>query len=109
MADKKKYTSKVEPLQIFPLIGPQGGGGKPSTVKGTKIRKEYAQYKKAHHLRTKIEKAKSTRIKEATQAKTTTDFYKKYPGSKDLFAKQKYSKSILRKEKQLKKVASKSL
>ena len=28
MADKKKYTSKVEPLQIFPLIGPQGGASR---------------------------------------------------------------------------------
>ena len=108
MADKKKYLPDVEILEIFPGMGIKGVGGKPSTtVKGTKVRKEYASLKKAHHLRTKIEKAKSTRIKEAIQAKTTTDFYKKYPGSKELFAKQKYSKSILRKEKQLKKIASK--
>ena len=107
MADKKKYLPDVEPIEIFPGMGIKGVGGKPSTVKGTKVRKEYASLKKAHHLRTKIEKAKSTRIKETTQAKTTTDFYKKYPGSKELFAKQKYSKSILRKEKQLKKIASK--
>ena len=36
MADKKKYTPDVEPIEITPLIGPKGGGGK-LPAKSTKI------------------------------------------------------------------------
>ena len=54
MADKKKYMPDVEPIEITPLIGPQGGGGK-LPAKSTKI-----QDKKS----TKIQDKKSTKIQD---------------------------------------------
>ena len=46
MADKKKYMPDVEPIEITPLIGPKGGGGK-LPAKSTKIQdQKFKQFKK---------------------------------------------------------------
>ncbi len=97
MADKKKYTSKVEPLQIFPLIGPQGAGGKLPTVKGTPLRKEYADLKRAHHTKQRILKARAGRQQAAKVAAGTAKLQAKHPSFKGLAARSKYPKTFRRK------------
>ena len=66
-------------------------------TKGTPIRKEYADLKRAHRLRTKLIKGKTQRKEAAGQAAGTAKHYAKYPGAKELYAKQKYAKSFRRK------------
>ena len=100
MADKKKYLPEVETLEIFPGMGIKGVGGKPSTtVKGTKVRKEYADLKKAHHTKVKLLKRKEARKELAIKEANIAKFDKQHPGSKELFAKQKYSRQIKKQEK----------
>jgi len=92
-----KYESKVEPFEITPLIGPKGGGGK-LPVKGTKIRKEYADLKKAHHTKTKILKKQEVRKELAKQEAGAAKLEARHPGFKEAAAKTKYAKYIKRHE-----------
>ena len=99
MADKKKYLPEVEILEIFPGMGIKGVGGKPSTtVKGTKIRKEYADLKKAHHTKTKILKKQEVRKELAKQEAGAAKLEARHPGFKEAAAKTKYAKYIKRHE-----------
>jgi len=92
-----KYESKVEPFEITPLIGPKGGGGK-LPVKHTKIRKEYADLKKAHHTKTKILKKQEARKELAKQEAGAARLEARHPGFKEAAAKTKYAKYIKRHE-----------
>jgi len=56
-----RYESKVEPIEITPLIGPKGGGGKLPVKKHTAYRKEIAGLKKIHHTKTKLLKKQEAR------------------------------------------------
>ena len=67
-----------------------GGGGKSLIKKGTKIRKEYAQYKKDFRLKTKLEKAKAAREQQKKQA----EFQEKYIKPASPETKVKISKQI---------------
>ena len=97
MADKKKYLPDVEILEIFPGMGIKGVGGKPSTtVKGTKVRKEYADLKKAHHTKVKLLKKKEAR-KELAHKEAIAPKYGEF--GKKLAAEYKYAKSIKKHEK----------
>ena len=97
------FKTGLSVKQIDPLAGRlteaghEGGAGKSLIKKGTKIRKDYAQYKKDFRLRTKIEKRRAGRKKQAESEAATAAHYAKYPGAKELYAKQKYAKSFRRK------------
>ena len=94
------FDQGLKVKQIDPLAGRlteaghTGGAGKSLIKKGTKIRKEYAQYKKDFRLRTKIEKRRAGRKKQAESEAATAAHYAKYPGTKELYAKQKYSRQF---------------
>ena len=97
------FDQGLKVKQIDPLAGRlteaghTGGAGKSLTKKGTKIRKEYAQYKKDFRLRTKIEKRRAGRKEEATVAAGTAKLQAKYPNFKGLAARSKYPKTFRRK------------
>ena len=94
------FKTGLSVKQLDPLAsrlteaGHEGGAGKSLIKKGTKIRKDYAQYKKDFRLRTKIEKRRAGRKKQAESEAATAAHYAKYPGTKELYAKQKFSRQF---------------
>ena len=66
-------------------------------VKGTPIRKEYADLKRAHRTKQKILKARAGRKEAATVAAGTAKLQAKHPNFKGLAARSKYPKTFRRK------------
>ncbi len=69
----------------------------PKVVKGTRIRKEYADLKRAHHTKQRILKARAGRQQAAKVAAGTAKLQAKHPSFKGLAARSKYPKTFRRK------------
>ena len=67
-------------------------------VKRTKIRKEYADLKKAHHTKTKILKKQEVRKELAKKEAGAASLEARHPGFKEAAAKTKYAKYIKKHE-----------
>ena len=89
--DQGLKVKQIDPLAArLTEAGHMGGAGKSLIKKGTKIRKEYAQYKKDFRLKTKLEKAKAAREQQKKQA----EFQEKYIKPASPETKVKISKQI---------------
>ena len=97
------FKTGLSVKQLDPLAsrlteaGHTGGAGRSLIKKGTRIRKEYADLKRAHHTKQRILKARAGRQQAAKVAAGTAKLQAKHPSFKGLAARSKYPKTFRRK------------